>query len=88
MLLTKPVGAPSLKDKTGAIFKVMREWGYDVLLNSVPVYMADKQKDLDLYGIRARHFIFTDESAAECAKVINAYKNALPAAFPIKRIAK
>lgn len=88
MLLTKPVGAASLKDKTGAIFKVTREWGYDILLNSVPVYMADKQKDLDTYGIRARHFIFTDESAAECAKVINAYKNALPATFPIKRIAK
>jgi len=88
MLLTKPVGASSLRDKTGATFKVLREWGYDVLHNSVPVYMADKQKDLDTYGIRGRHFIFTDESAAQCAKIINAYKNGLEAGYPIRRLLK
>lgn len=88
MLLTKPVEAQALKDKTGASFRIIREWEYQTLLNSVPIYMADKQKELDMNGIRGRHFVFTTESAAECAAVINAYKNGLAANYQIKRIAK
>ncbi len=88
MLLTKPVQADSLTDKTGATFPVIKENGRDILLNSVPIYMADKQKDLDSYGIRGRHFIFTTESAAECKRVLEAYKNGTPTNRPIRRILK
>ncbi len=86
MLLTRPLEADALTDKTGASFPVIKENGRDILLNSVPVYMADKQKELDVYGVRFRHFIFTVESRAECKRVIQAYQNGTPTDKPIRRI--
>lgn len=50
----------------------------NVIYNSVPVYMADKKDELMKTGISVYHFIFTDESAEECDRVINAYKNGEP----------
>ena len=88
MLLTKPVGEKTLVDRTGARFPIIREFGYDSLLNSVPFYMADKQKDLDTYDVRGRHMIFTVESRKECAEIISAFKNNLPSKGAIKRITK
>ena len=88
MLLTKPVGAESLTDKMGAVFPIIKENGRDILLNSVPVYMADKQKDLDSYGVRGRHFVFTVESKRECKAVLDAYKNGTESKKPIRRIMK
>lgn len=86
MLLTKPLEARSLKDTRGARFDVIRECGLDILLNSVPFYMADKQKSLDENGIRGRHFIFTTENAKECLGVISAFKNGDTASYPIRRL--
>lgn len=88
MLLTKPVCAKTLTDRTGARFPVIQEFGYDSLLNSVPFYMADKQKDLDTIDLRGRHMIFTVESRKECAQIIDAFKKGTPASGNIKRIAK
>lgn len=88
MLLTKPVGAKSLTDRTGARFPIVQEFGYDSLLNSVPFYMADRQKDLDINDLRGRHMIFTVESKKECAQIIDAFKKGTPATGNIKRIAK
>jgi len=88
MLLTKPVGAKSLTDRTGARFPIIREFGYDSLLNSVPFYMADKQKDLDAIDLRGRHMMFTLESKKECAQIIDAFKKGIPPSGAIKRIIK
>ncbi len=91
MLLTKPVGESALTDKTGAVFPITREAGCDILLNSVPIYMADKASELDLYGIRGRHFIFTTESKKAAADIISAYKNegkGYPVQTKIRRILK
>ena len=75
MLLTKPVGKQRLIDKTGAVFPITREAGCDILLNSVPIYMADKGYELDSYGVRGRHLIFTTEGKKEVSEIISAYKN-------------
>lgn len=91
MLLTKPLGERSLTDKTGATFPVMREAGCDILLNSVPFYMADKVAELDLYGIRGRHLIFTLEGRREAENIALAFKNGgkgYPLPPKIKRILK
>ena len=91
MLLTKPVEEKALIDKTGAVFPITREAGCDILLNSVPIYMADKLNELDSYGIRARHFIFTTESKRAAADAISAYKNGgkgYPVPAKIRRILK
>ncbi len=91
MLLTKPVGANSLTDKTGTVFPVIKEAGYDILLNSVPLYMADKSNDLDNCGIRGRHLIFTTESKKEISSIVSLYqKKGKGVSVPtkIKRISK
>lgn len=47
------------------------------LLNSKPVYMADKISDLIKLKINALRLIFTVENFAECGKIIGEYKRAL-----------
>ena len=88
MLLTKPVGAKALRDRTGASFPVIREFGYDEMLNCVPVWMADRARELDSYGIRGRHFFFTTESRRECESVIRAYESGLAPDRAVRRIQK
>ena len=77
----------SLIDRTGASFPVMREFKHrNVIFNSLPTYMADKQRELLPESECARHFIFTTETAEKVAQVINAYKNNSPANRPVRRI--
>ena len=57
----------------GAEFPVVCKNGASFILNSVPVWLADKVseiKNLD-YGL----LYFTNETKDECAGVINAYNN-------------
>lgn len=77
----------TLTDRTGAVFPVIKEAGFDILLNSVPFYMADKRKSIDGAGIRGRHFIFTTETKCECEAVIKAYRSDAPPQENIRRIA-
>ena len=76
-----------LVDRTGTAFPVMREFSHrNVIFNSLPTYMADKQRELLPENECARHFIFTVETASEAAAVIEAYKNNSPAARPVRRM--
>lgn len=86
MLLEKPVGTSVLRDRTNACFPVMHSAGRELLLNSVPVYMADKIESLDRSGINDRHFMFTTETRREAAAVVEAYKNGAAPSGNVKRI--
>ncbi len=86
MLVEKPIGRTELRDTKNARFPVMRENGRDMILNSVPTYMAEYTSRLDEAGIEERHFLFTTESRAEVMKVIYAYKHKQPSKEPIRRI--
>ncbi len=86
---TCEAGRAVLTDRRGMEFPVLRTTGHrSLIFNSVPVYMADKQRELDRMGIIMRHFIFTTETRAEAQSVIDAYKKELPPkdAGKIKRI--
>ncbi len=76
-----------LTDRRGARFPM---WGLrscgTVIYNSVPVYMADKEDELQKIGLCARHFIFTDEDGAAVDAVIDAYKRGTPPRGDIRRI--
>ena len=62
-----------LKDRTGAEFLLRREYRHrNVLYNSVPVWMADKQSEILRAGL-FEHFIFTCESKKEVVEIMNAY---------------
>ena len=67
------LGNPQIKgivsDRTGAKFFV----NADMLYNSVPVFIADKLKELEKTGITHGRLIFTTEIAEEVRAVIKAY---------------
>ncbi len=88
MLLERPIGKPSLRDSRGVTFPLVKEGGRDLLLNSVPIYMADQADRLDAAGIEERHFLFTTENRGEVMRILYAYAHKLPPKErePIKRI--
>ncbi|MCH5185395.1 MAG: hypothetical protein J1F64_04630, partial [Oscillospiraceae bacterium] len=68
----------SLKDRVNEIFPVMcGENCISSLLNSKPVYMADKLADIKKLKINSIRLIFTVEKFSECDKIISMYKYAL-----------
>ena len=76
-----------LVDRTGAAFPVMREFSHrNVIFNSLPTYVADKQKDLPSEDKLSRHFIFSVETKDDVLSVINSYQNSTPAVGPVRRI--
>ncbi len=48
-----------------------------VLLNSKPIFMADKIKDIKDSGVEAIRLVFTDEDIKDVKRVISAYKRAI-----------
>ena len=65
----------TLRDRRGVEFPVLKTFEHrSLVFNSVPVYMADRERELCSAGVEGRHFIFTTESRSEAASVIEAYK--------------
>ena len=76
-----------IKDRRSFTFPVIREWQHrNVIYNSAPTYMADKQNELSRAGVTNQVFLFTTETAQEVDNIINRYKNNLTADTPIRRI--
>ena len=48
---------------------------YSVILNSKPLYMADKMKELEKLPIDIYRFEFTDESEKQCEDVLKSYRD-------------
>lgn len=73
-----------LTDRTGAKMYCDGIYGHhNVIYNSVPIYMADKQNDIKNHSW---HFIFTDETSEDCAEIIESYKYAIPTSKKVRRI--
>jgi putative protease len=65
-----------IKDRTQTEFFVTREFEHrNVMYNSVPVYMADRKKELKELSCSDEHFIFSCETSGECLDIVNAYKS-------------
>ncbi len=82
-------GEVVLTDRRGVKFPVLREYEHrNVIYNSAPTYMADREDELMRAKIKNRHFIFSDESADEVDMIIAAYKRhtSAPAGRMIRRI--
>jgi len=86
MTLEKPVGYSSLTDRTKAVFPILREGGRDILLNSLPTYMADKQKELEKAGEFAYHYLFTIEGKQETLQILTAYQKGWTTKKAVRRI--
>jgi len=69
MKIGNPIVDSAVTDRTGASFFI-RE---DKLYNSVPIFMADKLKEVEKSGITHGRLIFTTENAQEVCTIIKAY---------------
>ena len=68
----------SLTDRKNEKFPLKCNEGCTIeLLNSKPIYIADKLENIKKLQIRAIRLIFTVEKSAECGKIIEEYKMAL-----------
>ncbi len=86
MILEKKTGQRVLRDRKNVVFPVLKEGGREIVLNSVPIYMADKEDLLRKSGIFDRHFIFTTESNDEVVSIINAHIEKKTCKNNVKRI--
>ncbi len=67
-----------LVDRMNEKFTLMCTEGcFCELLNSKPIYMADKIDDVKKIGVKFLRLDFTTENETECVKIIKNYKNAL-----------
>lgn len=68
----------SLSDRMGEKFPIICQLGCSAkIVNSKPVYMADKIDDIKKLKINSIRLIFTVEKSEECGKIISVYKSAL-----------
>ena len=77
-----------LVDRKGIRFPVLRLPPHrNLILNSVPIYMADRAEELRRAGVTMEHFLFTVETEQEILQVLRAYEKGLPPKDPnVRRI--
>lgn len=75
-------GKFNLIDRMGERFPILCENCRNILLNSVPLYMADKMDDLLSLDVDVLRLKFTTETGDETKKVIRAYRDALSGKTP------
>ncbi|MBQ3817354.1 MAG: U32 family peptidase, partial [Clostridia bacterium] len=73
----------TLTDRKGTQFPVRCRIGFSEMLNSVPVWLADKQSDLASLDFTLLYF--TDESKEKVSEVIKAYQNGTESKEPYTR---
>ncbi len=68
-------GKAEMKDRRGFIFPVVREFPHrNIVLNSQPTQMSDREGELLAAKVTDRHFLFTTESPRQVDRVIEDYK--------------
>ncbi len=68
-------GEALMKDRRGFVFPIIRELAHrNIVLNSMPTCMSDRQDELERAGIYDRHFLFYTEMPDEVDTVIGAYR--------------
>lgn len=76
-----------LRDRRGVEFPILREWAHrNVIYNSLPTCMSDREEQLARAGVTARHFIFTTELPDEVDAVIAAHQNKTPVGGQVRRL--
>lgn len=70
-------GTQSITDRTGRVFPIIKDGDIcaGVVLNSVPLYMADKPNEIEKINADLNKLMFTDESGERCIQIYNEYIN-------------
>jgi len=76
-----------MKDRRGFVFPVLREHPHrNIVLNSLPTQMSDRQQEIEAAGIFDKHFLFTTENAQEIDTIIDDYENHRAPEGKVRRI--
>ena len=76
-----------LTDRRGVSFPVLREWEHrNVIYNSLPTSMSDRQDGLAKAGILSHHFIFSTETPDQVDEVIDLWQKGTALPYPVRRI--
>ena len=76
-----------MKDRRGFVFPILREPDHrNVVLNSLPTNMSDRQKELAASGIVDRHFLFTTETPSEVDRIIEEHRKESAPEGKVRRI--
>ena len=82
-------GCALMKDRRGIVFPVLREWKHrNIIVNSLPLSMTDREEELEKANLTSRHFIFTTETPDEVDAVIKAAKGKSPVGGEVRRISR
>lgn len=80
-------GHAELIDRRGVRFPLLREWEHrNLVLNSLPTCMSDREDLLLRAGLAAWHFLFTVESPREVDRVLSAFRSGAPLAGQVRRV--
>ena len=76
-----------MKDRRGFVFPIVREFPHrNIVLNSLPTQMSDRERELAAAGVTDRHFLFTVETPEEVDRVIIEHKNYIAPSGKVRRI--
>lgn len=76
-----------LVDRRGIAFPVLREWEHrNLVLNSLPTSMSDRQDALLRAGLTAWHFLFSVETPQQTDRIIEAFRLGKPLPGQVRRV--
>ena len=79
----------ALTDRIGTRFPVLREGQHrNIVYNSLPTSMSDREQALEKSNIKSRHFIFSDESPKRVDQIIDAFVHHTDIGEKVRRIAE
>ena len=79
----------ALTDRKGEKFPMMRLWKHrNIIFNSIPTYMGDRQSELRAHRIESEHFIFSVESARDIINVLGAISEGMPLSDRVRRVGR
>ncbi len=80
-------GRVRLIDRKGISFPVLKAFAHrNVIVNSLPTCMSDREHDLHSAGILHRHFLFTVESPEEVDRILLAHKRGQAISGQVRRL--
>jgi putative protease len=80
-------GRSALTDRRGVRFPILREYRHrNLILNSVPTYLADRRDILTALCGAPECYLFTVETEKEITAVVDAARRGAPLAGPVRRL--
>ena len=80
-------GKAEMKDRRGFVFPILREINHrNIVFNSLPTNMSDRQNELSAAGITDRHFLFTTETPRQVDRIVEDFRSGKAPEGKIRRI--